>query len=205
MLKEIFEALAGSFASDQNLIGDLWREIDKRYNERGRHYHNLVHLQNLYQELVEVKSQVKEWDIMLFSLFYHDIVYNTLRQTNEEKSAQLANERLTSLHVAVEKIEVCRSQILATKGHSVSDNPDTNIFTDADLSILGKDSSTYFKYAAQIRKEYFIYPSLVYNSGRKKVLNHFLSMKRIFKTEHFYLKYEEQARVNLSDELRALS
>lgn len=44
----------------------------------------------------------------------------------------------------------------------------------------------------------------MYVPGRKKVLNHFLALPRIFKTNHFYEKYEEAARKNLEDELERL-
>lgn len=44
----------------------------------------------------------------------------------------------------------------------------------------------------------------MYVPGRKKVLNYFLAMPRIFKTNHFYEKYEEAARKNLEDELERL-
>jgi predicted metal-dependent HD superfamily phosphohydrolase len=205
MLKEIFNSLLKDFTSDQQTIESLWREIEKRYNERGRYYHNLVHLENLYKELMEVKSLVKYWDVILFSLFYHDIIYNTLRQDNEGESALFAQNALRSLNVREEKVMLCYSQILATKGHTVSTDNDTNLFTDADLSILGKDEVTYQSYARQIRKEYAIYPALIYNPGRKKVLSHFLAMDRIFKTDHFYSKYEAAARKNMAGELQTLS
>ncbi len=205
MLKQVFEDLLKDFTPDVKLIDKLWKEIEKAYGERGRHYHNLLHLENLYQELNAVKPSVRHWDVMMLSLFYHDVVYNTLSQDNEEKSAALAQKRLQSLNVTVHKIELCHSQILATKGHTISPDTDTNLFTDADLSILGKDQAVYEKYAAQIRKEYSIYPSLIYNPGRKKVLNHFLTMDRIFKTEHFQARYESQARKNLATELQSLS
>jgi predicted metal-dependent HD superfamily phosphohydrolase len=108
------------------------------------------------------------------------------------------------MNVTEEKVALCYSQVLATKGHTISKDNDTNLFTDADLSILGKDPVTYQTYASQIRKEYSIYPTLIYNPGRKKVLNHFLAMDRIFKTDHFYSRYEAAARKNIGDELRVL-
>jgi predicted metal-dependent HD superfamily phosphohydrolase len=205
MLKQVFNSLLKDFTSDQQVVASLWSEIEKRYNERGRYYHNLLHLENLYKELMEVKSLVKYWDVILFSLFYHDVVYRTLRQDNEEQSALFAQKVLRSLNVTQEKVALCYSQILATKGHTISNDNDTNLFTDADLSILGKDYVTYQKYASQIRKEYSIYPALIYNPGRKKVLNHFLAMDRIFKTDHFYSRYEGTARKNITDELQTLS
>jgi predicted metal-dependent HD superfamily phosphohydrolase len=204
MLREIFNSLLKDFTSDQQITESLWREIEKRYNERGRYYHNLLHLENLYKELAEVQSSVKYWDVILFSLFYHDIIYNTLRQDNEEESAWFARKVLRSLNVTEEKVALCYSQIRATKGHTISKDNDTNLFTDADLSILGGDPVTYQSYANQIRNEYSVYPALIYNPGRKKVLNHFLAMDRIFKTDHFYSRYETTARKNIADELQTL-
>jgi len=71
--------------------------------------------------------------------------------------------------------------------------------------VLGADAETYQQYTQQIRKEYGIYPNIVYNPGRKKVLQHFLSMPHIYKTEVFYNRYEKQARVNLAWELNMLN
>jgi predicted metal-dependent HD superfamily phosphohydrolase len=205
MLREIFNSLLQDFISDQQAVESRWLEIENRYNEDGRHYHNLLHLENLYTELIETKSSVRYWDVILFSLFYHDIIYNTHRQDNEEESALFAQKALRSMNVKEEKVTLCYSQILATKGHTISKDNDTNIFTDADLSILGKDPVTYQTYASQIRKEYSIYPALIYNPGRKKILDHFLAMDRIFKTDHFYSRYEAAARRNIADELQTLS
>ena len=89
--------------------------------------------------------------------------------------------------------------------HEPSDNLDTNFFMDADLSILGADKDPYFKYAGQVRKEYKYFPDFLYNPGRKKVLKEFLKMGNIFKTKYFQDKYEEQAKVNITDELKSLS
>jgi predicted metal-dependent HD superfamily phosphohydrolase len=49
-----------------------------------------------------------------------------------------------------------------------------------------------------------MYPDFLYRPGRRKVLQHFLDMERIFKTEEFASKFEKQARVNLGWELRGL-
>ena len=95
-----------------------------------------------------------------------------------------------------------RSQILETKGHSISKDNDTNFFTDADLSILGLDWDLYSEYAQNVRKEYSNYPTIIYKMGRRKVLKHFLVMERIFKTDHFFEKFEVLARENLRRELQ---
>lgn len=140
----------------------------------------------------------------MFSLFYHDIIYNTLRTDNEERSAELAVKRLNQIAAPPDLIKHCKTQILATKKHSVDSNCDTNFFTDADLSVLGFNWDRYSEYFKKIRKEYSFYPDLIYNPGRKKVLKHFLAMERIFKTESFFGKFEMQARENLKQELNML-
>ncbi|MGY6650052.1 HD domain-containing protein [Wenyingzhuangia sp. IMCC45574] len=140
----------------------------------------------------------------MFTLFYHDSIYNSQRQDNEEKSAVLAEERMKTLDVPRDLIDLCSYQIRATKSHVKSDNQDTNYFTDADFSILGKAWDEYSIYTQNVRKEFAIYPDSIYTKGRKKVLKHFLEMERIYKTDYFYQKYEEKAKLNMQRELELL-
>ncbi|RKS25224.1 putative metal-dependent HD superfamily phosphohydrolase [Flavobacterium endophyticum] len=203
MLQQNFNSLFQKYNQDISLQVKLWLEIKKNHSSKKRHYHNLSHLENLFEELIPIKQEFEDWDTIQFSIYYHDIVYKTTRSDNEEKSAQLAVERLEQISYPEDKIQKCKRQILATKLHAVAD-PDTNLFTDADLSILGKSWEVYATYYQQIRKEYSIYPDFMYTNGRKKALQHFLDMEYIFKTSYFQNKYESQARRNLEKELQIL-
>ncbi len=200
-MKEIFEQLARHYAKDELQIQKRWLEIETAYTNKKRYYHNLTHLQEIHQHLLPVKKEIKNWNCILFSIFYHDIVYQTTKQNNEEKSAQLAKKRLQEINVSEDIQDLCFAQILATKQHAFSTDADTNYFTDADLAILGQNEETYLQYAKQIRKEYSIYPDFMYKPGRKKVLQHFLQMETIFKTVYFQNKFEAQAKHNLNLEL----
>lgn len=204
MLKETFIELLTKYTDNDSLKKELWTEIEKNYSSKKRHYHTLEHLDNLLSQLTDVKSEIQNWEIILFTLFYHDIIYNSIKSDNEEKSAEFAENRMKQISVSNDKIELCKEQILATKSHIKSTDSDTNYFTDADLSVLGQNWETYLLYCKNVRKEYSIYPTLVYNPGRKKVLNHFLSMGRIFKTDFFYNKFEIQAKQNLQQEIESL-
>lgn len=201
MLQSIFADLCHRYSSGNELITQLWIELETNHSEKTRYYHTLKHLENLFIQLEEVKPEINNWDVVLFCLFYHDAIYNASKSNNEEESAELAKKRMTQLNVPVTIIAEVADMILATKKHAQSVNNDINLFTDADLSILGSDWKIYSEYAKNVRKEYRIYPDLIYKPGRKKVLQHFLDMERIFKTEHFYRKFEAQARVNLQKEL----
>lgn len=193
-----------NYTDDSNLTNELWAEIEENYSSKKRHYHTLQHLDYLLAQLTEIKGEIHNWEAVLFTLYYHDIIYKAQKSNNEEKSADLAVKRMKQISVPNEVIESCKKQILATKSHTKSTDSDTNYFTDADLSILGSDWDTYSLYYKNVRKEYSMYPDLLYNPGRKKVLNHFLSMDRIFKTDYFFNKLENRAKENLQKEIELL-
>ena len=205
MFKQTFINVLSRLTADQALVDKLLKEIELKYSTSGRFYHNMSHLDHLIAELYPLKDQIEDWETVILSVAYHDIVYNPLKKDNEVRSAYIAGDRLNKLNVPGDRIEKCREQILSTRMHAASENPDTNYFTDADLSILGAVPELYLEYAHRVRKEYKYFPNLLYKPGRKKVLMRFLGMTNIFKTKHFQDKCEAQARFNLTNELNSLS
>ncbi len=204
MLEQYFVSVLSTFTNDTRLIENYWKEISEQHSKKKRHYHNLIHLDHLLQELLEVKDKIETMSALILAITYHDIIYDPLKKDNEEKSAALAKQRLAAINMPAPLIEKCVNLILATKSHQSAADNDINYFTDADLSILGSNPERYSEYARQVRKEYSIYPAIIYKPGRKKVLQHFLSMQRIFKTAYFSDKYEEQAKRNMERELKEI-
>jgi predicted metal-dependent HD superfamily phosphohydrolase len=200
-LQEAFTDAVERHGGDRAMADTLWQEAMRHYQSRGRTYHTLAHLEQVYRVLIPVQDKIDDWDSVLFSILYHDYVYDVHRHDNEEKSADFARERLTRLGFPAERVKLCVDMIVATKGHVVSAVSDINYFTDADLCILGVDGPAYSAYAVAVRQEYSIYPDLLYRPGRRKVLERFLKMDRLFKTAEFHERYEAQARINLAREL----
>ncbi|WP_449399126.1 HD domain-containing protein [Chryseobacterium wanjuense] len=184
-LKERFLQNCLLFTKDQNLIENLWSEIEQKYSEKGRYYHNLEHIKNMFSELDSVKDKLENYSLVLFSVFYHDVIYDASSKSNEEKSAEFAKIRLEKLHVDSHSVKKISEQIIATKTHQKSEDNDTNYLLDADLSILGKDLETYIDYTKKIRKEYAIYPDIFYKPGRKKFYSIFLNRKTFLKLNIF--------------------
>ncbi|WP_312900107.1 HD domain-containing protein [Chryseobacterium taichungense] len=203
-LQERFSRNCIQISENIKLINDLWLEIEKKYSEKGRQYHNFEHLQNMFIELSQVTPTITDLTAITFSVFYHDVIYNVSSKTNEEKSAEFARKHLRKLCIDTNLAEKVSQQIIATKLH-VSEDSDTNYLLDADLSVLGHKSEKYIEYTQKIRKEYSIYPDLLYKPGRKKVLHHFLESESIFKTNYFREKYEDQARKNILLEIESLN
>lgn len=204
MFPDVFTNLCSTYSQNTSLIEHLWADISKAYSHKSRHYHNLDHLTNMLAQLQSCRDLVTDWDSVLFALFYHDFIYNPTSKDNEEKSAAEAGKKLKILGVPPEKITLVNELILATKSHKEYTNSDVNLFTDADLSILGSSPAEYEQYRSNVRKEYSIYPDILYKPGRKKVLQHFLDMHYIFKTEFFRTKFESSARTNINNELKSL-
>ena len=200
MIRNEFFNAVNTYGSSPDTTSKLWQEIERQYSDPSRHYHTLLHLQNLISELQPVQSTFKTWNVVVFAVVYHDIIYKVSKSNNEEKSAELAVKRLGEIAVPENSVDRCKKFILATKRHQQVDD-EIDLFTDADLAILGSSPDSYRTYTNQIRKEYSIYPDLLYKPGRKKVLLHFLGMQTIYKTSFFIEKYEEQARRNLENEL----
>jgi len=203
MLKEKFIQLISRYSKDEMYNLECWKEIEKEYSSKLRYYHNLEHLENILKELDEVKTQILNLDSLIFAVYYHDIIYTATKSDNELKSSLLFQKRISK--TSFPYIEECRGAIEATKKHKFSEDHDTNILLDGDLSILGKCNIEYTRYAKNIRKEYQSYPDFMYRTGRKKVLESFLALASIYKTDFFIEKYEKQARENLALELAQLT
>lgn len=203
-MKELFTALAHKTASDSGLIQSLWSEIDTAYSEPGRHYHNQEHIAYLLAKAEEYRSELEDYDLVLYAIFYHDIVYDFHRHDNEEKSAELAVRRLRQLGLLEERVRRCEKHVLATKKHEASDDNDTNYMVDFDLASLGEPAEVFERNADNIRLEYSFVPEKEFNEGRKKILRHFLDRNRIFKTDAFFRRYEQQARENLKTAIEKL-
>lgn len=202
MLKTTWQQLLQQYTSDQQLIDDGFHTILHHYSAPERHYHNLSHLEVLLHLQQQYRQVITDNDNLQLAIFFHDLIYDVKRGDNEEQSAIEAIRFLEQLSCPSAKTA---AYIRATKTHINPENDtDLDYFLDFDLSILGAPAAAYKAYTAQIRQEYSIYPDMLYKPGRKKVLQHFLDLPFIYKTEIFRQQYEEQARMNLKEELNGL-
>lgn len=55
------------------------------YSESHRDYHNLRHIREMLECLNLYKTAISDYPILYVSCLYHDIVYDTHAQDNEEK------------------------------------------------------------------------------------------------------------------------
>jgi predicted metal-dependent HD superfamily phosphohydrolase len=201
-LQERHSELLVSIGVNTNVIEGLWQNLAKVYSAKSRHYHNLNHLQEMVELFDVYYSKLKNPKEVLYSIFYHDYIYKATRKDNELKSAEHALAILP--HVISLNKPFVFNAICATQLHQHNEIEDINWLIDFDLKILSKDWEAYQTYCSQIRKEYKIYPNILYKPGRKKALKHFLEQEFIYKTEVFQKLFDEEARNNIKKEITLL-
>jgi predicted metal-dependent HD superfamily phosphohydrolase len=205
-LQSQWSSLASRYSSNRPEIDSLFNAIVQHYSESARAYHDLSHIQSLLALSESLLDKIQNQDALYFAIWFHDVIYDTQRPDNEEKSAEFAVDALARLGVPEPTSAVVRAMILATKHHRGEGfSWDMKAFLDLDTSILGAPEEIYREYSQSIRKEYSWVPDVLYREGRTKVLNDFLRRDRIYHTEEIRAKYETQARHNIAEEIRALS
>ncbi len=197
-----------AFSKKEEIKDLLWDEIVYRYSEQHRHYHNLTHLAHLFKLCDQNMNRIKNPAVMGFAIIYHDIVYDTYRQDNEEQSAAIAGEHLKELSINPGMIENVKYFIHATKNHIIPDgfpmHNDLALFLDFDMAILATEPEVYRMYSENIRQEYSKYPDSIYREGRKQALKKVLALEKIFATPEFREEMEAKARENISNEVKLL-
>lgn len=201
-LKDKFVNVLLEIGFEASKTATLWEELVKAYSGKNRYYHNLTHLEEMITQYERYHSQLTFPAEVLYTIFYHDYIYKATSKENELKSAEFAVSILPA-NARINK-DLVFEMILATKLHEHNKVEDINWLIDFDLKILSKEWKAYEVYFKQIRKEYKIYPDLLYHPGRKKALQHFLENEFIFQTETFRTQFEEQARENILKEIAQL-
>lgn len=204
-ISEIWAALVreSAVAAADSLAG--LQRILSAYSGKGRHYHNLTHLQALLTWVDRLESHLQHPDTIRWAILYHDIVYKSRRKDNETASAAVARQEMGRFGLDETLIAKAEDMIVRTQHHDGKGaDRDTLYMLDMDLSILGADPEDYLEYTARVRREYRWVPALLYRKGRAAVLKSFLERDRIYYTDYFFDRFEDAARENLAAELKRL-
>ena len=186
-----------------HLTEELREDLLARWSETHRKHHTVTHLHEMLDAIALLAESGLEFarEAVELAAWFHDAVYEIGRDDNEDRSAELARDLLASAPI---RDEVARL-VLVTKTHKVSDD-DVNgaVVCDADLSVLGSDAFRYQAYAAAVREEYADVPDEVFKPARAQVLSLLLDGP-LFHTAAGRQRWEERARMNIAEEIAALT
>ncbi len=182
----------------------IHRELVSLYSQPQRHYHNLDHIAECLAEFESARHLAGHPVAVELAIWYHDAIYDPRAQDNEERSAELAKQRIAEAGGKPGLCNAVATLVLATQTHDPRLHPDAPVLVDVDLSILGVPSERFLEYDGQIRREYGWVPDAPFAAKRAEILERFLARERIYFTDLFFAKYEQRARTNLQNSVRAL-
>jgi predicted metal-dependent HD superfamily phosphohydrolase len=192
------------FGAPAEAILSAFADLRTCYTSAGRYYHTLDHIHAMLCT-VRAPGGADEMPALPLAVWFHDAIYDTRANDNEEKSAALARRALQPLGVPEAILSETERLILLTKTHSpASGDRPGQLLIDADLAVLGAPETEYDAYARAIRQEYAWVHEETYRTGRRTVLETFLRRPRIYCTEEMFVQREEMARQNLRREIETL-
>ena len=178
-------------------------ELLARYAEEHRRYHTQEHLRRMLEVIDEHAALAGDADAVRLAAWFHDAVYEVFAADNEERSAELALDRLGALGYG-RGDEVARL-VRLTAGHAVAEG-DRNgaLLADADLAILAGEPEEYARYAAAVREEYAAVPDETFRPGRAAILRQLADLPTLFRIVPDRAEWAARARANLETEIEAL-
>ncbi len=177
-------------------ISSVLDELKQIYEHPSRIYHNIHHINTMLEKLKECQHLTKHPFRIEWAIWFHDSVYDATAHNNEIKSSELWI-RKTALYLDEDTLEWGRRAILATIDHVLNSDIDIQILIDLDLAGLGADYKTFCDNTEKIRQEYCHVPIDQFTKGRAEFLKKILKRRRIFGTDFWHDRLEEQARSNL--------
>ena len=183
-------------------VSTYWSFLSQKYTGVGRAYHNLRHLDQMFQALEDFDIPTDR-AILAMAILYHDVIYVVHRRDNEERSGTLAEKHLIDAGIDSDIANRVAQLIRLTQNHRLagSNDPLSPLLLDIDLGILGSSWTVYREYMQQIRREYRIYPTVLYRRGRVHALQHLLQADRLYHSSLYIDRFEERARANLVREI----
>jgi len=183
----------------------VFEKLIQAYSSTGRFYHNLTHLNHCFSIFDQTRFLAAYPEEVELAIWFHDVVYDTRRDDNEQRSAKWAEKVISQSGLSSSVAERVSDLILATRHRAEVWNTDTQLVADVDLSILGADPELFWRYERNIRKEYAWIPENLFKLRRTEILYSFLSCQYIYHHKQYRGMFEEKARFNLKQAVENLS
>jgi len=208
---EMWEEAARVVRGDVRGLLSLRDDLERRWAEPHRGYHDLRHLDEVVAALVELRPRAVdtegEWASVVLAAWFHDAVYDVdAPADNERLSADLARNTLSRNGVEAGIVDTVCSLVEASAAHDVADRRGPQAaFHDADLWILSAPEERFDGYCADVRREYAAVPDADYATGRTAILRPFVERESVYRTSHARRHWELAARRNVQRELDRLA
>lgn len=176
-------------------LEQAWLDLEHRYSETHRLYHSLRHLDYCLDEFDASKFLMHHNDTIEMAIWYHDIINSPEAKDNEYQSSVLF-EGLAQDHLQPDFIQAVQDLILITTHRQTPLTHDQIYICDIDLSSMGDTWEKFVEDSKDLRAESEASRE-EYTIGKLRFFNALLERPRIFYSDYFYARYENQARHNI--------
>ncbi|KAF2867807.1 hypothetical protein BDV95DRAFT_176583 [Massariosphaeria phaeospora] len=198
---KVWAALVG----DSSASRKEWAAVVEGWSETHRRYHNLTHLAAVLNIVNGFTDAATDPAAVALAAWYHDVVYDPLRDDNEQRSAERADAGLRGLTIPSATVEeVVRLVLLTTSHDPAPEDANGMVLCDADLAVLAGSSEAYTAYASAIRDEYKHYSDAEFTKGRIAVLEHLLSLPALYRLPSIAEDWTARAQANMNAEVSQL-
>jgi predicted metal-dependent HD superfamily phosphohydrolase len=173
----------------------VWADLSARYAEPHRQYHDSGHLAHCLEQLDLAAGSIGEPDEVEMALWFHDVINEPARKDNEARSADYFRA-LAGGHIDATFIERVVGLILVTTHTEEPLDADQRFICDIDLSSFGCPWECFMRDSQAVKAEF---PGSIddYYRGKKAFLEQMLKRPRIFLTDFFNSRFEQQSRDNI--------
>jgi predicted metal-dependent HD superfamily phosphohydrolase len=176
-------------------------DLDARYAEPHRRYHNTVHVRQVVRDAVAL-TRGRDRALVALAAWAHDVVYDGRPGDDERASAVWARRHLTEAGLADADVARVEGLVLATLDHTAPPGDHlADALLDADLAILGAEPDAYERYRVAVRAEYGHVTDDQWRVGRAAVLQSLLDREPLYRTAAARELWAARARRNLAGEL----
>jgi predicted metal-dependent HD superfamily phosphohydrolase len=189
-----------------------WEALDAGYTEGHRAYHTWEHVASLFEKLIAFSELPTRADIIVLSVFWHDVVYRT---QNHDGSARADHENVRDSAELFRQYTLLKqpdadavydlimatanhTQARADKQHYSGFASDLDLFLDLDLSSLASPWEEFAGDFARIRSEFSWVPEIDFCSKQIQILENFSKEDaRLYRRGETREKWRDAARANL--------
>ncbi len=221
LYKPIFEmhwrTFCDRFGIEDKKMPTVLSTLLKHYAGKGRHYHSIVHIVKLIEELRRLRKEQPAWFLdpvedaaIELAIWFHDVIYDTSKHDNEEQSAQLAEAYALRLGFSRAVGQRAKDYVRATDHKQFAKDFGAQLVCDVDLLSLALPPTAFDENTRLIRLEYQQYTDEEWRQGRLAWGESFLDPNKrpsIYQTEYYRNREETYARANLArmvEDLRAI-
>jgi len=173
-----------------------WSKLERHYSEPHRFYHDRQHLAHCLEQLDLADGLIVHPDRVEMAIWFHDIINDPGAADNEARSAEYFRA-LADGQMDPALIDGVIALIMVTTHRQAPDDPDQQFICDIDLASFGCPWECFLRDSSAVKAE-FSGTEEEYYRGKKAFLGAMLARPRIFLTDFFNTRYEQQARDNIN-------